>query len=529
MLRILATGAFCLLWYCTTLVLCPALVVLVVFKAVLSALVPLVTNDKYRLMASADAACCLSGVDASKNRPVISVLRFSVSNHVGPVNRLDGTEITYKDEKDLLQIFNSHVNKPFPKKSSPWEICWVHKTKSGINNSNTTDSFSSFRSNDDLNRNACQEKEEETAIWFRAHHCLGDGVSLCFALLPNFVDDEPSSISRGKSADVAPVIKHYTNNNNNNYKSNVDSESQQDFAKKFGDELPEFPPAGVIWIKTIFAWILGFFTAPIVFLRWRTNPDKNPMHKNRLSGQKSVHFLPPIPIGTMKTVRNLFGGLTINDIVSTAASRAIWRYITPDLRQITSDSASQKYSLSDMTAVSLWTKFPDNFENKFALCRCNMPRLTKSSDVVGSLMARRREIDVNVKIWNLGFPLYMAQVLLVNALPASVANAILSPPKGVSVNTSNVRGPMKSLRVLGRVIKRIYAFPPQLGSSGLGVMTFGYSGKLFVSVVADSSNLRRKEDLVTIANYLEEEIAHLEDVLGNLVAPVGPQVSIIRS
>lgn len=203
----------------------------------------------------------------------------------------------------------------------------------------------------------------------------------------------------------------------------------------------------------------------------RTQRDVNPLFGRQLTGEKIFHWLPAIPVAELRTVRHLLGGVTVNDLVSTATSRAVWRYMASlpphEQQQV---RAGTQWTLSDACAVAIWTKFPSTLKNRFGVCR-----LWAKTDEAGKnellppledLVARRAEIRTHVKTLRLGMGSFMGMKCLPNMVPICVADRIMDPPNTYTYGFSNVRLSVK-MSLFGVPAKRFYAFPPQCGMSGI--------------------------------------------------------------
>ncbi len=235
----------------------------------------------------------------------------------------------------------------------------------------------------------------------------------------------------------------------------------------------------------------------------------------KMTGKKLFVWLPAIPLCTMRTVRHLYGGITINDIVSTATSRAFWRYLVhceekrlrssvagssdevsltieqeDEKRAMEGESAlkvrvlkaSRSWTVSEAATMACWLKFPTTLQNRFGLCilhskkpgfvkRTRQQKFDTSTDgaeegLVSELLAKREEIRVCMKERRYGFGGFLLMSMFTNVLPRWFTNVLLKPPQGVSYVWSNLRGPVDAIECQGLPMTTAYTFPPNMGRAG---------------------------------------------------------------
>jgi hypothetical protein len=123
----------------------------------------------------------------------------------------------------------------------------------------------------------------------------------------------------------------------------------------------------------------------------------NPLVGRKLSGKKLLHWLPPLPLQEFKNVRKSLGGITVNDVTSTAAARAVWRYMEECVaRHSDSCHVDKPWVTSEEFAVANWLKYPKKLKNKFGLCRLVGRPATHLPPPLDDLLARRAEINFQV-------------------------------------------------------------------------------------------------------------------------------------
>jgi hypothetical protein len=242
-------------------------------------------------------------------------------------------------------------------------------------------------------------------------------------------------------------------------------------------------------------------------IRLRFTNNVNPLMDKDITGEKLFHWLPAIPLHTMKKVRRLCGGVTVNDIVSTATSRAFWRYLLysekraregtgiSDEISLTIEqeekkkamdehsaveksvlAASKNWTVSEGATMACWLKFPTTLQNRFGVCAVHSRKPgfvgpsrgfeVSDEDLIADLLYKKKEVQVCMKERRYGFGGFLVMSMITNVFPRFVTNVVLKPPQGVSYVWSNVRGPADAIECQGVPMTKAYAFPPNMGRAG---------------------------------------------------------------
>jgi hypothetical protein len=186
----------------------------------------------------------------------------------------------------------------------------------------------------------------------------------------------------------------------------------------------------------------------------------------------------------MKQVKSALGGVTINDIVSTATGRAVWKYMAHVYERerdkyVGSLPPPNSWSLSELQGVSLWLSVPRKFGNKVGAARIWNPlpeyllrqevesnEECQRESIIRNLVAKRSDIYLHMKRLKLPVVFQCACKLLPNNLPASVANLLLQPPKTSSYLMTNVRSMPVNMTCMGQPVTFMIPFPQLFGSAG---------------------------------------------------------------
>jgi hypothetical protein len=121
------------------------------------------------------------------------VLSIACTSYTPISNRDEyGAEVMYKDDEDLQRILTTEWNRPLLPNKPPWRIFALRKQTDG----SSSNSFQ--EENPQAASPTCdpQHVEEETTIVLKCHHGLGDGVSICYAFYPTFLDKDQGCVKK---------------------------------------------------------------------------------------------------------------------------------------------------------------------------------------------------------------------------------------------------------------------------------------------------------------------------------------------
>jgi hypothetical protein len=206
--------------------------------------------------------------------------------------------------------------------------------------------------------------------------------------------------------------------------------------------------------------------------------------KDKPTDTTLLHWLPPMPTKSLKLVRNVLGGVTINDILSTACGRAVWRYMTepclfgngsePEESSCVSidqypSSLAKRFTLSEVVAITFWPETPKVPGNNVGGCRITVQapshwqkRAAAECDasIIKDLSAKRNEIKVRAKGFSVGLSAYLGFHLIPNILPMFLLKIVTSPRRLVTYMTSNVRALPVTIEFFGLPLDRMFIVPP---------------------------------------------------------------------
>lgn len=293
-----------------------------------------------------------------------------------------------------------------------------------------------------------------SALVFRIHHCIADGVALLRVFLA--LGDMPPGAD--------PVQWRH---------------EQARLAARTGHA--PMPPPGR-WGRL--RW--GLANAGAMLRQLLLGPDARTLLRGRLRGDKRVAWSVPIPLSAINAVRQHSGG-RVNDVLLTVVAGALARYLRDR-------GAMPPPALRLLVPVNLRPYQEEiRVDNEFGAVLLTLP--LGMADPLARLAALRVRME-RIK----GTPEMLANRLLLSVagwLPAAVERLLLRGfgLKATAVLT-NVPGPDQPLILAGVRVERVLAWVPQIAGIGIGISLFSYTGAITVGVTSDSGVLADPQLLV---------------------------------
>ncbi len=310
-----------------------------------------------------------------------------------------------------------------------------------------------------------------SALIFRLHHCLGDGVGLVpilFSMMDAPADSSGSATgattSRHKAAD-----RHAATTTKN---------------KKTGG-------LGVL-LKTP---LLGPFVVVGKMLQRR---DRNTLHGTAMTGDKQVAWSAPIPLDGIKALKEA-AGATVNDVLMTCVAGALRR-----LLEATGESPVGRVRATVPVDVRS-PKRPLKMENRFASVLLELPcAIDDPHQRLAAVRQRMNALKRSVE------PLAMfgAVRVLLTVLPQRTSRVLADflANKTTCILT-NVPGPQEPIFLAGRRIRDMVFWVPQRADIGIGVSIISFNGTVRVGVLSDRAVLAEPNQLI---EYFQIELAELQ-------------------
>ena len=323
---------------------------------------------------------------------------------------------------------------------------------------------------------------EGCALLCRLHHCVGDGIAL-MRLLLSLTDDEPNALDqedelesvlepgqRQPGSTVVPYLKRIRRMRRRNRKL-----LKQSF-KTLSD------PAQVAK-----GMKLGIESSAALAHLLLLSPDPRSPFKGKLGVMKRCSWSQPIPLADIKAIGRVTGG-TVNDVVLTAVSGALGRYLR------SRGEATGGLNFRAVVPVNLRPpEEPLKLGNAFGLVYLSLP--VGIDDPLDRLRELKRRMD-GIK----GTPEALVAFGILNAIGVATAEVEdivveIFGTKATAVMT-NVPGPREVRYFAGQPIRHIMFWVPQSGRLGLGVSILSYAGEVLVGVVTDAGLVPDPESII---------------------------------
>eukprot|EP01027_Heterolobosea_sp_BB2_P018309 GEZU01025812.1.p1 GENE.GEZU01025812.1~~GEZU01025812.1.p1 ORF type:complete len:543 (+),score=124.56 GEZU01025812.1:2-1630(+) len=397
------------------------------------------------------------------------------------------------DERLLRECLSSWQNKPLPLDRPLWEVVIVENYSKGY------------------------------AMFWRIHHCIGDGFSLEAAFC---------SLCDQKPTELFPELVKYHQTKCANKKKGDEDESKS----PIGDFLASLVPK--LWFAV---WLV--FGAIIVFWRWFVgtfyHEAKTCFRTGKLGVDKRlawIRFDHAIPVSEVKAVGKPFGA-TVNDVMLTCLAGGMNRYMNRKMcleRQQSSGSGRDrvwnktKMSGSFIAAnknreridirvgipINLRTPSPEmlldpQLGNKFGFVLTTLPIAgiqdpVKRMKSIMETMSKRKHTPEPLVSYNC--------IKLTRVLPTSLlkfAAKFLSD--GVTIIATNIRGAPIPLTLHGYKVIQIIGFAPPPNTCELAASIMSYNGKLALSLNTNANSIEDPEvlveDFVQEYQYLKRVVA----------------------
>lgn len=325
-----------------------------------------------------------------------------------------------------------------------------------------------------------------SAIVFRVHHCIADGIALLRVFLT--LTDRPPHLDEASAAQAVTLEER---------------RMQARLAAKTTKGIQP-PPSG--WERL--RWGAAFVTA-LLRQAWLL-PDTRTTLRGPLNGRKRMAWTAPIPLSDIADIRQRLGG-RVNDVMLTAVAGALGRYLQargemrPGLTirwvvPVNLRPYQEEIQLGNEFAViflQLPLDIPDPVA-RLAAVRARMERVKTSPEAVAN----------------------RALIRTVGRLPDRLERWMirLFGTKATAVLT-NVPGPEETLYLAGARVARGLAWVPQITGIGVGFCVLSYVGAITVGVTTDSGVVAEPGEL---AAGFEAEIAELATRAGQLCIANNP-------
>ena len=308
--------------------------------------------------------------------------------------------------------------------------------------------------------------EGVSAVVFRIHHCMADGIAM-IPVMFSFMDRDDPAIE----AFVDPTV--------------------QVGAGKSGRS------------KVAVGLLASLLGGPTLVGKALARGDRSLLHGPDCTGEKRVAWSDAIDLAIVKQVKNALGA-TVNDVLMACVAGAFERYAE------TRTGAGLRRLRVSMPVNVRWPDEPMLMENRFATVLLKLP--TRVGDVRQRVLATKRRMD-RLKRSVEPIVMFGAQNVLLYVLPSAFGRRLVNfyGNKTTCVLT-NVPGPQVPLSVDGRRVRGFVFWVPQRDRIGIGISILSFSGSVRIGVIGDVAVL---EDPAALVAAFEEELAALRQAVAS--------------
>ncbi len=333
--------------------------------------------------------------------------------------------------------------------------------------------------------------EDGCAIIFRLHHCIADGIALVRVML-SMTDDSPDA-KWWVEAEKKPKRKPSLLRRMTNPAISAARTTRQVTGTVWDEYTSTLKNPGRLVDATKFSANAAARLGKIA-LRW---PDPQSLYKGPLGTQKSSAWSDAIRLSDVKAIGHVMGG-TINDVMATAVSGALRRYLKAH-NQPTKGIKMRAYTPVNLRPID----GPIELGNRFGLVYLTLPvgiedQVERFQEVKRCMDELKDSPEAVVAMGLLG-----VGGLAPKELQSSVFDFFHT--KATAVMT-NVPGPRQPIYMAGSRLKYIMAWVPQSGKLGMGISVISYNGGIQVGFNTDSGLVPEPQQLVA---FLMEEFEEM--------------------
>jgi len=320
-----------------------------------------------------------------------------------------------------------------------------------------------------------QNYKQGSAVLWRLHHCIGDGIALMLAML-SLTDLEPQSDRRVGN----PLRELFSS-------APPGPEEAKDHLQKVLPEAVKLLTQPAETLGSLSRWKQVGATVPTFGRLALRLPDNKTAFRGSLGVPKRVAWSDPFSMEDITTIRQGLGG-TVNDVMTNAVAGGLRRYLESrgELRSRLNIRAIVPVSLRPLEEMS-------SLGNQFGLVFLSLP--------IGMGDTRQRLAEVRRRMGKLkrSFePVVAMQIMAaLGASPKKIQDLVVRifGTKGTAVLT-NVPGPRQRLYFAGKPMSSFMFWVPQSARLGMGLSILSYAGEVRVGVVTDAGLVPDPEGLV---------------------------------
>lgn len=314
--------------------------------------------------------------------------------------------------------------------------------------------------------------EGGSAVLFRLHHAIADGISLARILFS--LTDDSAEANEGEALSATKTAA-----------AGAGSQSALSRASLSPSRVFRGALGAPIFLARTVGSLLKLLFAPA---------DPRTCLHGELSPEKRVAWSSPIPLEDVKRVSKA-DGATINDVLLASVAGALGRYL-----EQRGTPAKNVRAFVPVNLRPLHEPIPASLGNRFGIVFLSLPVGLRSR------MARLTELKRRMDAIKRSPEALLAFLLLgaVGMMPAGVEELLVRIfGKKASAVMTNVPGPRSTIYLAGVEVAGVLCWVPQSARLGLGVSILSYRGEVVVGVASDTALVPDPE---VIVRGVEEEV-----------------------
>ena len=324
-----------------------------------------------------------------------------------------------------------------------------------------------------------------TALLWRLHHCIGDGIALMLVLLSltDLKSGQPTV-----DTDVAAEELWEENPLRRLFGSGpLAPETAREHLERVMPTAVKLLTGPAEALTSLSKWKKGGASVPAFGRLAGRLPDPKTLFKGPLGVKKRAAWSEGLPLEDVRLVCDHFGG-TVNDVLTSAVTGGLRRYLE------SKGALAEGLNVRAVVPVSLRPlEQMATLGNQFGLAFLSLPL------GLGDPVERFDELRRRMTPLKRSFEPFVALQILgaIGRLPRPAQNLVVRifGAKGTAVMT-NVPGPTEVLYQAGLPIKSFMFWVPQSGRMGMGIAFASYAGEVRLGIATDIGLVADPEKIV---------------------------------
>lgn len=328
--------------------------------------------------------------------------------------------------------------------------------------------------------------EGGSALLWRLHHCIGDGMVLMLVLLS--LTEMSDGVLRPGTALDGPHDAWQRNPLRLLFgEAPLSAEEAKEHLARLLPEAVKLLARPSEAMRSVSRWVTGSAAVPALGRLALRRADPKTLFKGQLGIEKRVAWSRAVPLDEVDALRESLGG-TVNDLLLTAVAGGLRRYL------VSHGESADGLNFRAVVPVSLRPlEQMAALGNQFGLVFLSLPiGLAHPAERLAELRRRMSGLKRSVE------PLVVLALLrAIGMTPRAVQDLVVRifGTKGTAVMT-NLPGPRQTLYLAGKPIRSFLFWVPQSGRLGMGISIGSYAGAVRLGVATDALLVADPEGIV---------------------------------